>query len=139
MSMNDIFNYIPGVQIREYIHDSRFTQVQNMFTAFAEGYKDIKEASEKTNFVDILKNVFDELTKDTTLEEIFNGIKPSSMYSTIPDSKETKFTIDIPFILYYLLMTFKTKAVYTVPYSGKIVESSNGQSGWDTKHGIAGL
>ena len=139
MKMNDLFEYIPGVQLREYIHDSRFVQVQNMFTAFAEGYKDIKKASEKTDFVGILKNVFDELTSDTTLEKIFNGIKPSSMYSTIPDSKEAKFTIDIPFILYYLLMTFKTKAVYTVPYSGKIVESSNGQSGWDTKHGIAGL
>jgi hypothetical protein len=111
-----------------------------MFTAFSAGYKAVKTASEQSEFITSLKNAFEELMKDETIKEMFKNYPVNQSYSKIKIAENSmRLTIDIPFILYYLLMSFTTKAVYTVPYNGKIVESSNGQSGWDTKHGLAGL
>ena len=42
------------------------------------------------------------------------------------DNKHRSFVLDIPFLLYYQLMSSKTTGYYTLPYSGKVVDSSNG-------------
>jgi hypothetical protein len=55
-------------------------------------------------------------------------------------NKEYKsFVLDIPFILYYQIMTCKTNSFYIIPYGGKLVDSSNGGNGWNTQHGFGGL
>ena len=41
-------------------------------------------------------------------------------------NEHRSFVLDIPFLLYYQLMSSKTTGYYTLPYSGKVVDSSNG-------------
>lgn len=42
------------------------------------------------------------------------------------DVKHRSSVLDIPFLLYYQLMSSKTTGYYTLPYSGKVVDSSKG-------------
>lgn len=64
------------------------------------------------------------------------GVDPQ-IFSSNEDLKA--FVFNIPFILYYELMSSKTTGFYLLPYSGKLVDSSNGTVGWNTQHGFNGL
>lgn len=43
-----------------------------------------------------------------------------------------KYVLDIPFMMYYQIMTARTNGLYVLPFSGKIVDMSDGTKGWDT-------
>jgi len=55
------------------------------------------------------------------------------------EGNDKGYVLDIPFALYYQMMSTKTTGYYTIPYSGKLVDQSNGSVGWDTKHGFSGV
>ena len=55
------------------------------------------------------------------------------------DEKYKNYILKVPFVMYYQMMSAKTTGFYTLPYSGKVVDMSNGSEGWNTQHGFAGV
>lgn len=55
------------------------------------------------------------------------------------DDNYKDYILNIPFVMYYQMMSAKTTGFYILPYSGKVVDMSNGSEGWNRQHGFTGV
>ena len=147
----EIINQIPAVQIREYAQDSRIVQIQNAFAAFKKGWdmfkdkpagdlwKDIKKflGNIQNEFPKALQEVFKSIASIRGMEDIVGNI--DSVGEGFGGENYASYVLHIPAIMYYGMMTARTTGYYTVPYSGKMVDASNGAEGWNMNHGFSGL
>lgn len=140
----DILNNIPAVQLREYAQDSRIVQIYNLFSAFKDGYEKYRDiAQDKGKWAALWQSL--KGISSTLVDQI--GKIPVRAFEKGVDTSIAKFSnenlrksiLDIPFMLYYQIMTTKTNGYYVLPYSGKLVDKSDGSKGWNTKHGWDGL
>ena len=137
-----IINNIPTIQIREFLQDAKLDQMFQLFSAFARGFNagtekniSMKDIWESTKLIfkqigPILKDSFEVAakehfpSKEVFVNESINGYD---------------YIMKIPYLLYYRLIAATSTNIYEIPYSGKFIDSSNGNEGWNTKRGLAGL
>jgi hypothetical protein len=87
----------------------------------------------KFALINLPKHIADNFS---TLTASSSGINPAIVQG---EPKLLAFAFHIPFMLYYQICTTKNLSLYTVPYSGKMVDASSGSAGWNTAHGFAGM
>ena len=135
----DFLNSIPAIQIREYVQSPRLEQLANAFSFVKRGYDFYKLTRESDNgfwksLMETAKTAFESLNVTSGLDGVIDkGIKIAGPAG----DAHKKYIFDLVFLMYYGIMSSKTKHYYTLPYNGKIIDSSDGAAGWSTEHGIA--
>jgi len=137
---DEILNYIPAVQIREYAQDARLVQIQNAISAFTRGWEAFREGNQG-KWKDFLKDVLSLEFLDKMFGKFGENVFKDAVNKDInfTDDKYKNYILNIPFVMYYQMMSSRTTGFYTLPYSGKVVDMSNGSEGWNTQHGFAGV
>lgn len=106
----------------------------NAFRMFSAGW----DAAKNTTFswkiwnsvVDFYKKIGPAFTKATEGLTPWASAIDQSIVGGIPNDYKI-YVMNLPFIMYYQIMTSRTNSKYVLPYSGKIVDASNGQNGWN--------
>ena len=131
---NELMKNLPKVTIREYTMDSKITQIMNAFTAFKRGvadYEEFKRAGFTSGELSTAIKYFIQEFPNKFGEEITgNGLDRSKMKMGQENNDFTIRGINIPFIMYYQLMTAITTDFYTLPYNGNTIDESNGNDGF---------
>lgn len=146
---NTFFDHIPNIQIREYQQDSRLNQVFSLLGNLVDGFQAGKSEDEKSNalfsLIGLAWKIFQKIITDPS--QIIDGLKKSLVTNRNFKINESAFTekytislIKFPHVFYYQLLKSETLAYYTLPYNGSIVQSANGDVGWNNGHkgGIQG-
>ena len=160
LSFNRLMDNMPGIQIREYLPDSRMDQVLNTFSAFMDGFsfamndasgeevesgtdgfkvKMSKLGIRLKNFVLLLKDnwqgILDPLLD---MDNLLGNSDDSFGNFSKHDSSYQNYVLKFPYMMYYLFLSSTTTNIYELPYSGKSIMSSDGSQGWN-KNGIDSL
>lgn len=155
ITIDDILNTIPGVQIREFIPDTRLDQCINFFTEVFSAISTVFKSggSSSSGSFDI-NRLFDQITTTSQyVIQYLTGTTTPNFYTNLGiSSKELPFSLygqDIfelgnnnkspgfyvmtfPYILYYRLQSCTTTNIYEIPSipSNKQILESNGSAGW---------
>lgn len=158
ITADDILNAIPGIQIREFLPDTRLDQCINFFkdliaAASTLFKKDSSTSGDKnqSGTVDVrrlMKQIVDVSTfaiqymTGTTKENFYTDLQlsantdlPFSSYkSDIYDNSPGNYVIKFPYILYYRLQSCVTTNIYEIPAipTNKQILYSDGTAGWGT-------
>ena len=160
LSFNQLMRDIPGIQIREYIPDSRMDQVLNTFSQFMNGFSfamndvsstevdkdtgDIKVTMSKLGerlktFCSILKGTWQEMLDPLlSIDGLLGNSTDSFKNFEKHDGSLQNYVLKFPYLMYYLFLSSTTTNIYELPYSGKSILSSDGSQGWN-KNGINSL
>jgi len=166
LELEQYLNYIPSLQIREYMPDPKLTQLFKWIDAFRAGFKSGQEAASEINAETFsldrvwagMQNIrnqinqkFQELTMDSAigLRTVIAGLGPEHFQDMkFPFGSDQKFAVlYTPFILYYRLNTTTTTNIYEIPFdinvSHNTLMHSDGTYGWGAgdafSAGIIGL
>ncbi len=166
LELEQYLNYIPSLQIREYMPDPKLTQLFKWIDAFRAGFKSGQEAASEINAETFsldkvwegMQNIrnqinqkFQELTMDSAigLRTVVAGLGPEHFQDMkFPFGSDQKFAVlYAPFLLYYRLNTTTTTNIYEIPFdinvSHNTLMHSDGTYGWGAgdafSAGIIGL
>lgn len=162
ININTLFNSIPGLQIREFLPDTRLEQALNFFNKIIETMTSVTKAvasdkekaknekkpepnifekikSVATAAIDFLtgqseKNLFTVLDK-TFYAESNNRLKA---FSNLSNNKQ-KYVLTFPYTLWYLMQSSRTNNIYEIPCltDNKELYNANGQAGWNNDVGFS--
>ena len=144
-----IVKNIPSIQIREFLQDAKLDQMFQLFSAFAQGWNSGASSTTNTSFTttenikvlwEATKSIFKDIGPilDASFNRAYDKFPSDEMF--LNDSSDySKYIVKIPYLLYYRLIAATSTNIYEIPYSGKFIDSSNGNEGWNTKRGLAGL
>lgn len=156
LTIKNVLDHIPGVQIREFLPDTRLDQCINLFSDMmsnvmklaAKSSKDVKDnpenKSEENRFKDFSTKLLNTAryafsyfvggTNPDFLDDVKIGSDEFTSYNFANDSgqKIRKYVMDFPFSLYYRLQSCVTTNIYEIPAidTDKRIMSSSGQKGW---------
>lgn len=166
LELEQYLNYIPSLQIREYMPEPKLTQLFKWIDAFRAGFKNGQEAASEINaetfsldkvwegmqnIRDQINRKFQELTMDSAigLRTVIGKLGPEHFQDMkFPFGSDQKFAVlYAPFILYYRLNTTTTTNIYEIPFdinvSHNTLMHSDGTYGWGAgdafSSGIIGL
>ena len=157
VAFNSLMEEIPGIQIREYLPDSRLDQVLNLFSAFADGWStatsqkdDSGQTTLESGSLKAKMSKFGQKLYEFGQLLIKNGsdvVKPLLNLDGMLNSSESYFLykkndyedamLKFPYMMYYKFISSTTTNIYEIPYSGRGVLKSDGTTGWDTTKGYA--
>ncbi len=156
IDLNTIFNNIPGIQIREFLPDTRLDQaldfMQKALSKFASLFTADKKASDaakktkskETDATYIDQGIIDKITNVCTFAvKYLTGFTPENFYTdTFKTAKGTSVVADkgnlttyiykFPYIMWYELQSCTTTNLYELPCitDSKEMYSSDGTPGW---------
>ena len=160
ITMQSILNSIPGVQIREFLPDTRLDQCINFFVDMMSNLTDLfksddnngggSQSKTKTDASALLKkitntawyavkymlgattpNLYDDLSFGTLADVKFSSYNPSVYQNN--KTYHGSFVMAFPYTMYYLLQSCVTTNIYEIPAaqtSKNILASGGGMSGW---------
>ena len=138
ININTLFNSIPGLQIREFLPDTRLEQALNFFnkiietmTSVTKAVADEKEKAKnekkpEPNIFDKIKSVataaIDFLTGQseknlfTVLDKTFyaESNKRLNAFSNLSNNKQ-KYVLTFPYTMWYLMQSCRTNNIYEIP------------------------
>lgn len=151
VTLQNILNSIPGIQIREFLPDTRLDQAINLFSDIFSQIQNssISEATSEDNkevsfdlnsITQKIKNAVSYFIGDngfngkSFVKDVDSGLTPPELftaYKTMPNSLKN-YILRLPFFLYYTLQSSTTTNIYEVPGSSelKLMMESNGDAGW---------
>lgn len=156
ITISDILNAIPGIQIREFLPDTRLDQCINFYKDLVENMADVFKKDEGSDTADKnkeKKNSISELMgKILTVSQytikymvgvskpnfyddlsLANLLKFSSYRDAIVKGDAGKYVMTFPYILYYKLQSCVTTNIYEIPAvqaEKRIITSDGGMAGW---------
>lgn len=155
ISINTIFNSIPGIQIREFLPDTRLDQALDFFgkvmSSVVSFFKSDKKAAdearknskeEETQLVD--SSIIDKITRTCKFAvKYLTGFTAKNFYtdtfSTVKEFESinengnlTTYIYKFPYVMWYQLQSCTTTNLYELPciVEGKGMYSSDGDHGW---------
>lgn len=163
--INSLYDSIPGLQIREFLPDTKLDQALNffggIFTAIQDAFTPNKESTSENNkkfqevdvnskpFIEKMQKVVIHAAKMLTYMEpqFYDALKNGGFYAearkrtrTFSGSGSVKESVlDFPYTLWYCLQSSTTTNIYEVPgiTSDKELYRSNGHAGWDGAAGFS--
>lgn len=157
ITVNSILDQIPGIQIREFLPDTRLDQCINLFIDFFKGMSGLATSDQSesgssggTNKKSISQKI-EELSKKLTNAAWFTvkymtGVLPDNLYTdlgnaaapnfpgmTISPMSPDYYVLSFPYALYYTLQSCVTTNIYDVPGlpdDKAILHSGDGKAGW---------
>lgn len=149
VSFNTILQQLPGIQIREFLPDTKLDQTINFFGEIIDTVKDMwsdkdkkKEGQKVDSKTDGLFSKIKNLLSYAF--DFFTGAKQVNITSALPDGQKVKwypksaasnvnkFILDFPYIMYYCLQSSTTTNIYELPcvLADNRVIASDGTLGW---------
>lgn len=165
ITYDDIFDAIPGIQIREFLPDTKLDQCINLFNDLMDKFKEIFTQSKDNNtaaneqsktktdsgFAEkLLKTSWFALnylvgTENPNLyTDVMGDLEKVKMPNYNPSDKNLKaYVLNFPYLLYYRLQSCVTTNIYEVPgmTNKSMYTSESGLAGWEGSSGfrISGL
>lgn len=157
LTFNTLLNDIPGIQIREFLPDTKLDQTINFFGEIIDKVKDMWSDKDKkkegeaqvdsqtdgvfAKIKNILNYAFDYFTgaKSVSIVSSLGALNSTSnTTSKMGSSKENQYILTFPYTMYYRLQSCTTTNVYELPcvLSDNRVASSDGTPGWDVGAGF---
>ena len=154
LTIDDIVNRIPCVQIREFIPDPRLQQAFNALNAMlgplSKAWDLVKTIAKSGKIMDMVEFAYNYIigTSEPNMWNDENGKDLQGFDSTQydfdtykPDAFKTdafKYVMKFPFVMYYRLQTSVTTNIYEVPamMNDNRIMSSDGTEGWFGQSGV---
>ena len=142
ITIDDVIEEMPEVQIREYTQDTRVDYVLSIAKLFVKGLTDGEKAASGTFDFGTIREAFGLMINDVkTLDSPFwtnvgNALTSKSVfgnYGSEDNQKDKKALIDFVYSLYYEMITTTSTNMYTLPFNVQDnVMKGNGTDGWDS-------
>lgn len=134
-SFENIFNMLPGIQIREFLPHTKLDQAINfispIYKKFKEFFSSGKDFFEKLDLEEIKKRI---CSIPSYLEEKISGYtcKSDLINQNVLKTEKKGFLYDFPFTVYYQLQTTTTTNYFVIPgiTSTRDLYSASGSAGW---------
>lgn len=159
LGITNILKHLPGIQIREYLPDTRLDQCINMAMSIFNGVKNMFDKKDESGTSgsqqekkEDANGIMNKLMRVSwyAIKYLTAGVDPNfyddlSLSENLPFSSYSKNVVDgtsgvppgryvltFPFALYYAMQSCVTTNIYEIPAidSSKRISSSDGQKGW---------
>lgn len=153
ITLDNLFQTLPGIQIREYQIDSRMDQALNLFGAvwdvISASFKDITMSGDGffeickslghqfwtafTSALDYLFCISDPNVVSDLKEDLKKWFQSTGIYTNTKNELVDACIMSFPYFMYYKLQSCSTLNVYELPCktSSKELYFSDGTKGWD--------
>lgn len=140
ISIDDVIENIPEVQIREYTQDTRVDYVLNIAKLFVKGLTDGEKVASGTYDFGTIREAFGLMIHDIKnppdspfWTNVGNVLSSHSVFGDYGDQNDKKALIDFVYTLYYEMITTTSTNMYTLPFNVQDnVMKGNGTDGWDS-------
>lgn len=135
-TLQDILKLIPTIKIREYTQETKLELVLSLVDAFIKGVKDgAKVADLKGYQLAEFGRQIVERFKDP--QKIFKKDWDDCLQPDILTNKDIKsYVFNIPYIIYYTLLSTKTTNWYTLPFISDFSLKGNGYDGFTSSENV---
>ncbi len=134
-TLQDILKLIPTIKIREYTQETKLELVLSLVDAFIKGVKDgAKVADLKGYQLAKFGRVIAERFKD--LKKIFETKQDCLQTDILTNKDITSYIFNIPYIIYYTLLSTKTTNWYTLPFISDFSLKGNGYDGFTSSENV---
>ena len=139
ITIDDVIEEMPEVQIREYTQDTRVDYVLSIAKIFVKGLTDGEKAASGTFDFGTIREAFGLMIHDVKTPNspfwtnIGNVLSSHSVFGGYGDEKDKKALIDFVYALYYEMVSTTSTNMYTLPFNVQDnVMKGNGADGWDS-------
>lgn len=139
ISIDDVIENMPEVQIREYTQDTRIDYILSLAKLFVKAMGDGEKAASGTFDFGTIREAFglminDVKTPDSPFWTNFgNALTSKSVFGEYGNTKDKKALIDFVYSLYYEMVSTTSTNMYTLPFNVQDnVMKGNGTDGWDS-------
>lgn len=134
-TLQDILKLIPTIKIREYTQETKLELLLSLADAFIKGVKDgAKVADLKGYQLTEFGRQIVERFKDP--KKIFNTEWTHLNSEILSDPNLKSYVFNIPYIIYYTLLSTKTTNWYTLPFISDFSLKGNGYDGFTSSENV---
>lgn len=152
ININTIFNSIPGIQIREFLPDTRLDQILDFFAKIMDNVVSLFKASNSTTQTatqtggetKIDDSILERIKRTCTFavkyitgfipnKNLFTSFSNVEKFKNIQEHGDiTTYIYKFPYIMWYMLQSCTTTNIYELPcvVESKEMYSSDGTQGW---------
>lgn len=134
-TLQDILKLIPTLKIREYTQETKLELLLSLVDAFLKGVKDGAKVADLEGYqLAKFGREIAERFKDP--KKIFETNWDHLKTNILSDKDITSYVFNIPYIIYYTLLSTKTTNWYTLPFISDFSLKGNGYDGFTSSENV---
>lgn len=134
-TLQDILKLIPTIKIREYTQETKLELVLSLVDAFIKGVNDGKKVADLKGYqlVEFGRQIVERFKDPKKIFETkWNRLKTD----ILTNEDITSYVFNIPYIIYYTLLSTKTTNWYTLPFISDFSLKGNGYDGFTSSENV---